>query len=283
MLKTSHKLKKIFILSCMCSTTFYLGSQIMTYTEAAFTHTTKVEGTISAAIIFPKTVNQLKDQAEQHKQIILYEYGEMKSKLAVTTTEEIEQAIVVWKQGREKIASEKEALQKVYNSIEDPYKQIQEESKVNKGESFKQVSSYVNEGFHIIKEKYDYVEKEFDLPKIDEQIQKFQQLLIDETKRKAEEQKKLEENKKLEEQIKLEESKKLEEKVKLEESKKLEEQKKLEESKKLEEQKKIETDKQSEKVEHEKFASVDQGKQEEKNNTVSEGTKEQSTNSQGAN
>ena len=66
-------------------------------------------------------------------------------------TQEIEQALVIWKQGREKIASERESLQKVYKSIEEPYNQVQEELKGHTTESNKQVFSYVNAGFHIIK------------------------------------------------------------------------------------------------------------------------------------
>ena len=114
MLKRPRNLKKMLILPCVCSITFYLGSQVMTHTEAAFIHETKVEATLSTAIIFPKTVNTLKEQAEQHKQFIEHEYGTMKGKLKATSIEEIEQAIVVWQQGREKITSEKEALQNVY-------------------------------------------------------------------------------------------------------------------------------------------------------------------------
>ncbi|PHD99203.1 ErpL protein, partial [Bacillus wiedmannii] len=194
MLKTPRKLKKMLILPCMCSITFYLGSQIMTYTEAAFIHETKVEAALSTAIIFPKTVDTLKEEAEKHKQFIEHQYGEMKGKLAVTSREEIEQAIVVWQQGREKIASEEEALQNVYTAIETPYNQIQEELKVNKSESIQQVVVYVNEGFLSIKEKRDYIVKEVSLQAIDEQIQTLQKLLKDETVKKQNE---IEEQKKV--------------------------------------------------------------------------------------
>ncbi|WP_072181206.1 DUF4047 domain-containing protein, partial [Bacillus cereus] len=201
--------------------------------------------TISTASIFPKTVDQLIEQAKQHKEVILHEYKEMKSKLNVKSTQEIEQALVIWKQGREKIAAERESLQKVYKSIEQPYNQVQEELKGNTTESNKQVFSYVNAGFHIVKENCQYVDKEVNLQAIDKQIQDFEKLLVDETakqvseaeKQKELEEKKQEEVKKLEEK-KQEEVKKLEEK-KQEEAKKLEE-KKQEEAKKLEEKKKQE-------------------------------------------
>ncbi|HDR4422993.1 TPA: DUF4047 domain-containing protein, partial [Bacillus cereus] len=195
MLKTPRKLKKMLILPCMCSITFYLGSQIMTYTEAAFIHETKVEAALSTAIIFPKTVDTLKEEAEKHKQSIEHEYGEMKGKLTITSIEEIEQAIVVWQQGREKIASDEEALQNVYTAIEAPYNQIQEELKVNKSESIQQVAVYVNEGFQSIKEKRDYIVKEVSLQVIDEQIQILHQQLNDAIE--AEAQMKVEEEKKV--------------------------------------------------------------------------------------
>ncbi|MBH0347615.1 hypothetical protein BK731_03700 [Bacillus thuringiensis serovar muju] len=249
MLKPPRKFKKMLILPCLCSITFYLGSQMMTYTEAAFIHETKVAATISTASIFPKTVDQLIEQAKQHKEVILNEYEGMKSKLTVSSAQELEQALVIWKKGREKIAIERESLQKVYKSIEEPYNQVQEELKGNTTESNKRVFSYVNAGFHIVKENCEYVDKEVNLQVIDKQIQDFEKLLVDETAKQlseAEKQKELEESKKQEEAKKLEESKKQEEAKKLEESKKQEEAKKLEESKKQEEAKKLEESKKQE-------------------------------------
>ncbi|WP_377866410.1 DUF4047 domain-containing protein [Bacillus sp. R86525] len=254
MLKTPRKFKKMLILPCLCSITFYLGSQMMTYTEAAFIHETKVQATISTASIFPKTVDQLTEQAKQHKEVILHEYEEMKSKVTFTSTQELEQVLVTWKQGREKITAERELLQKVYVSIENPYNKVKEELTGDKSESNKQVFSYVNAGFHIVKEHCEYVDKEVNLQVIDKQIQAFEKLLVDETtkqknleeSKKQEEAKKLEESKKQEEAKKLEESRKQEEAKKLEESKKQEEAKKLEESKKQEEAKKLEESKKQE-------------------------------------
>ncbi|WP_144488619.1 DUF4047 domain-containing protein [Bacillus nitratireducens] len=254
MLKAPRKFKKMLILPCLCSITFYLGSQMMTYTEAAFIHETKVQATISTASIFPKTVDQLTKQAIQHKEVILHEYGEMKSKLTFTSTQELEQTLATWKQGREKIVAERELLQKVYVSIENPYNEVKEELKKNKSEPTKQVFSYVNAGFHIVKENCEYVDKEVNLQVIDKQIQAFEKLLVDEIEKqknleeskKQEEAKKLEESKKQEEAKKLEESKKQEEAEKLEENKKQEEAKKLEESKKQEEAKNLEESKKQE-------------------------------------
>ncbi|MEI3891104.1 MULTISPECIES: DUF4047 domain-containing protein [Bacillus] len=248
MLKPPRKFKKMLILPCLCSITFYLGSQMMTYTEAAFIHETKVEATISTASIFPKTVDQLIEQAKQHKEVILHEYEGMKLKETATSTQELEQALVTWKQGREKIVAEREALQKVYKSIEEPYNQVQEELKGNTTASNKQVFSYVNAGFHKVKVNCEYVDKEVNLQVIDKKIQDFEKLLVDETAKQvseAEKQKELEEKKKQEEAKKLEESKKQEEAKKLEE-KKQEEAKKLEEKKKQEEAKKLEESKKQE-------------------------------------
>ncbi|MDC6154802.1 DUF4047 domain-containing protein [Bacillus albus] len=235
MLKRPRNLKKMLILPCMCSISFYLGSQIMTYTEAAFIHETKVEAALSTAIIFPKTVDTLKEEAEKYKQSIEHEYGEMKGKLAVTSIEEIQQAIVVWQQGREKVASEEAALQNVYTVIEAPYNQIQEELKVNKSESIQQVAVYVNEGFHSIKEKRDYIVKEVSLQAIDEQIQILHQQLNDAIEAEAQ--------------------------MKKEEEKKIEEKKQAEEQKQMEEQKQVETAKKTAEGNHEKNTSTEHEKQ----------------------
>ncbi|OOZ86847.1 DUF4047 domain-containing protein [Bacillus cereus] len=272
MLKPPRKLKKMLILTCLCSITFYLGSQMMTYTEATFIHETKVAATISTASIFPKTVDQLIEQAKQHKEVILHEYEEMKSKLNVKSTQEIEQALVIWKQGREKIAAERESLQKVYKSIEEPYNQVQEELKGNTTESNKQVFSYVNAGFHIVKENCEYIDKEVNLQVIDKQIQDFEKLLVDETAKQvseAEKQKELEEKK--QEEVKKQEEKKQEEKKqeekkqeekKQEEAKKLEE-KKQEEAKKLEEKKQEEAKKLEEKKKQEEAKNQEESKKQE--------------------
>ena len=258
MLKQPRKFKKMLILPCLCSITFYLGSQMMTYTEAAFIHETKVEATISTASIFPKTVDQLIEQAKQHKEVILHEYEGMKSKLTVSSAQELEQALVIWKQGREKIATERESLQKVYKSIEEPYNQVQEELKGNGNESNKQVFSYVNAGFHIMKENCEYVDKEVNLQVIDKQIQDFEKLLVDETAKQVSE---AEKQKELEEKKKQEEAKKLEEK-KQEEAKKLEE-KKQEEAKKLEEKKQEEAKKLEEKKKQEEAKKLEESKKQE--------------------
>ncbi|MGG0300589.1 DUF4047 domain-containing protein [Bacillus albus] len=265
MLKPPRKFKKMLILPCLCSITFYLGSQMMTYTEAAFVHETKVTATISTASIFPKTVDQLTEQAKKHKEVILREYEGMKSKVIVTSTQELEQALVTWKQGREKIVAERELLQKVYVSIEGPFNQVQEQLKGNKNESNKQVFSYVNAGYHIVKENCEYVDKEVNLQVIDKQIQDFEKLLVDETA-KLEESKKQEEAKKLEESKKQEEAKKLEESKKQEEAKKLEESKKQEEAKKLEEKKQEEARKLEEKKQEQAKKLEEKKKQEEQKN-----------------
>ncbi|GAB6466193.1 hypothetical protein bcgnr5371_27450 [Bacillus cereus] len=270
MLKPPRKFKKMLILPCLCSITFYLGSQMMTYTEASFVHETKVTATISTASIFPKTVDQLIEQAKEHKEVILHEYEGMKSKETATSIQELEQALITWKQGREKITAEREALQKVYKSIEEPYNQVQEELKGNTTESNKQVFSYVNAGFHKVKENCEYVDKEVNLQVIDKKIQDFEKLLVDETAKQVsevEKQKELEEKKKQEEAKKLEESKKQEEAKKQEEKKqeeaKKQEEKKQEEAKKLEEKKQEEAKKLEEKKKLEEAKKQEESKKQE--------------------
>ncbi|KFM98714.1 DUF4047 domain-containing protein [Bacillus clarus] len=216
MLKTPHKLKKMLILPCMCSITFYLGSQVMTYTEAAFVHETKVQGTISTAVIFPKTIDTLMKEAEEHRQFIFHEYEEMNTKLVVDSVGGIEQAINVWKQGREKIVSERDALQKVYIALEDPYKQIKENLKSNNDESTQQLFSIVSEGLSTVKGICEDTDKQINLQKIDEKIRILEQSLQHEITKQANEvakQKEVEEQQKLEQQKQLQEAERNKEKA----------------------------------------------------------------------
>ena len=121
---------------------------MMTYTEAAFIHETKVQATISTASIFPKTVNTLTEQAKQHKEVILHEYGRDEIESNFHFHSRIRTGDCSGSKDVRKLLTERELLQKVYAAIENPYNKVKEELKGNKSESNKQVFSYVNAGFH---------------------------------------------------------------------------------------------------------------------------------------
>ena len=90
----------------------------------------------------------------------MHEYKEMKSKLNVRSISGDRTGAYGSKDAR-KIAAERErVVTKVYKSIEEPYNQVQEELKGHTTESNKQVFSYVNAGFHIVKRNCEYIDKE---------------------------------------------------------------------------------------------------------------------------
>lgn len=208
MLKTSKRIKTMLILPCMCAGAFYMSSQIVTHTEAAFVKEQQVQGVISAAPVFPKTIDVLKNNAQQHEQSILHAYDKMKKELETTSVEALEKKLNLWKEQREKIVPEREALQSVYVEIETYYNELIEHEKNNHLESTQQITQSTRAGLEFIKKICENVDKQVNLQKIDEQIQGFQKQ-IDEEKAKQ----KLLEQSKDEEKAKqklLEQSKKLE-------------------------------------------------------------------------
>lgn len=194
MSKTSKRIKAMLILPCMCSAAFYMGSQIVTHTEAAFVKEQQVQGVISAAPVFPKTIDVLKKDAQQHEQSILHAYDEMNKATETTSLEALEKKLNLWKGQREKIAPEREALQNIYIEIENYYNQLVESEKNNHLESNQQLIQSTQAGLAFIKKVCENVDKQVNLQKIDEQIQEFQKQIDDE----KEKQKLLEQSKQVE-------------------------------------------------------------------------------------
>ncbi|MDM5187573.1 DUF4047 domain-containing protein [Bacillus sp. DX4.1] len=193
MSKSSNKIKTILILPCMCSITFYLGSQVVTYTEASFVDETKIQSAISTAIVFPKTIDTLTKEAGEHERSILNAYEEMLRVGEPDSVAALEQQEKVWKQQREKMKPAYEALQKIYAEIEGYYNQTVESTKNNNNESSQQVLQYVQAGFTAVKSIRDNVDKQVNLQQIDEKIVSLQKQIEEEKAKvllqKAEEEK----------------------------------------------------------------------------------------------
>ncbi|HEK9100235.1 DUF4047 domain-containing protein [Bacillus pfraonensis] len=168
MLKSSKKIKTMLMLPCMCSMAFYMGSQVVTYTEAAFVNETKVYSTVSTAIVFPKTIDTLMKEAEQHENFILKVAEGMNKETKADSVEVLEQKVQQWREQFEKVKVEREALQQIYAEIEDYYKQSVENVRVNNSDSSKQVLQYVQGGFTKVGSMKDNIDKKVSVQKIEE-------------------------------------------------------------------------------------------------------------------
>ncbi|MDM5153907.1 DUF4047 domain-containing protein [Bacillus sp. DX1.1] len=192
MSKSSKKIKTILMLPCMCSIAFYLGSQVVTYTEASFVNETKIQSAISTAIVFPKTIDTLTKEAVQHERSILNAYEEMLRVGEPDSVAALQQQEKVWKQQHEKMKPAYEALQKIYTEIEGHYNQAVESTKNNKSESSQQVLQYVQAGFTAVKSIRDNVDKQVNLQQIDEKIVSLQKQIEEEAKKASKEQQEVE-------------------------------------------------------------------------------------------
>ncbi len=80
-----------------------MGAQIVTHTEATFVTEQKVQGSIAAAPVFPKTIYTLKQTAKRHEKVILQVYENMKKEVEEEASIEVlENRLVSWKEQREK-------------------------------------------------------------------------------------------------------------------------------------------------------------------------------------
>ena len=169
MKKSSKKVRNILIFPCICSMTFYMGSQVVTHTEASFLNQQKVEATISTAMVFPKTIEKLTVEAKQHQETIFNHYNAINN-AGDGTVAELEEKLAAWKQHREAIKTEIAALQVNLTEIDSYYKTAVEDAKKNKEGSAQEVLKYVQTGFNDIQSIHSEVDKQAVLQKVDERI-----------------------------------------------------------------------------------------------------------------
>ncbi|ABS21327.1 DUF4047 domain-containing protein [Bacillus cytotoxicus] len=180
--KALKRIKMMLVFPCMCSVAFYMGAQIVTHTEAAFVTEQKVQGSIAAAPVFPKTIYTLKQTAKQHEKVILQVYENMKKEVEEEASIEVlENRLVSWKEQREKVAFERELLQKIYIEMEGYYHQLQE------SHSQEQLQS-VKENLNVINMICKNVDKAAGIQKIDEEIRTLQKQVDAEKGKKLHEQ-----------------------------------------------------------------------------------------------
>ncbi|MGG2093115.1 DUF4047 domain-containing protein [Bacillus sp. S13(2024)] len=184
MKKSSKKVRNMLILPCICSMAFYMGSQVVTYTEASFASQQTVEATLSSATVFPKTIEKLTEEAGQHREAILNHYNVISSgENSTVNVTELEGVLAAWKQHREAIQAEIGALANIYTEIELYYNKVAEEVQADNKESTQVVFKYVQDGFTTIQNICSDVDKQVVLQKIDEHIQALEKQ-IDEEKTK---------------------------------------------------------------------------------------------------
>ncbi|MEH6890163.1 DUF4047 domain-containing protein [Bacillus sp. JJ864] len=184
MKKSTKKVRNILILPCVCSIAFYMGSQVVTHTEASYVNQQKVEATLSTAIVFPKTIEKLTGEAKQHKEAIFNHFNAI-NHAGKGTAAELEGKLVAWKQHREAIKTEIAALQANFTEIESYYKTAVEDVKKNKESSAQEVLKYVQTGFNEVQSIRSEVEKQAVLQKVDERIGALEKQINEEKKKQA--------------------------------------------------------------------------------------------------
>lgn len=189
--KTPNKVKRALVLPCICSIAFYMGSQIVTHTEAAFSTQQVVKPVLSAAIVFPKTIEDLVKKAEGHSSTISYYYSEINNAaIGHGTVMEMEEQYSLWQQRRGDIQNELTALHTVYAEIDSYYNMATENVKKNDVPSAHDVLEYVQAGFEQVQHMKNGINEEAMFQTIDSNIAALGQAIEDEKQRLLEEEKK---------------------------------------------------------------------------------------------
>ncbi|MEI4830255.1 DUF4047 domain-containing protein [Bacillus sp. FJAT-53711] len=198
MKKPTKKVRNMLILPCVCSIAFYMGSQVVTYTEASFSNQQTVEATLSTATVFPKTIEKLTEEARQHREAAFNHYNVISSGAnSHATVAELESKLATWKQNREAIQTEIAALGTIYTEIESYYNKVVEETQAENKESTQAVFKYVQAGFTTIQSIHSDVDKQAISQKADEKIRALEKQINEEkTKQENEKQKQANEKQK---------------------------------------------------------------------------------------
>ncbi|KYG26346.1 hypothetical protein AZF08_16270 [Bacillus gaemokensis] len=187
MSKVSRKFKSALVLTCMCSMSFYMGATVIGNTEAKFLNEKKVDSVVSAAIVFPKTIENITKEAQLKELEILKTYQSMMQDAQTSTSvEDMEKVLVNWQQQREKLLLNQQVLQNIYTEVEGYYKQISETVKVGNTKASQEVLAYVQNGFTNIKNIKSNTEQQASIQKIDE-MNGLLQTKINEAKQKQQE------------------------------------------------------------------------------------------------
>jgi hypothetical protein len=152
MRRTFHQ---YIIFPCLCCLFFYLGNQLVGETEAKFSIQAKAQPIeVSAAIVFPATIEQLEDTAEENVMSMKENYQSILSTTPVETLEELQVQL-------SKISAN---VQELYIQM-DNLIAVYEELSLYKNNN--QELAYVHEGFQSVKGLRNEVLASIDFSKVE--------------------------------------------------------------------------------------------------------------------
>jgi Domain of unknown function (DUF4047) len=171
------------LIVCISCIGLYCLSSVVGYTEATFTELEKRTSSISAAPVFPETIENHKQKAEELSKEII----ELDQLIVSTSTDSsTNEKISTLEEMKNQLINKIEELEALHDKVEDLLKEIS--TNQSKDSGYKEVIKYVEDGLVFIKAKVTHTQQSVDLKKDDDVI-----LTLQKTLEKAEKQKVIEE------------------------------------------------------------------------------------------
>ncbi|UPM53776.1 DUF4047 domain-containing protein [Gottfriedia acidiceleris] len=118
--------KKVSIIVSLCSIQFYLAMQTVGQTEATFTSQASSEQVVSAAIVFPKTIQQLEIAAKDHSIRANHLYKSILKKSITGNSSELSNLLTTVLNEEHELNNEIKRLQSIQEQLNSYHNQIHE-------------------------------------------------------------------------------------------------------------------------------------------------------------
>lgn len=173
---------KAIMVPCLCCISFYSGNLLVGETEASFSSQINMEPVkVSAAFVFPRTIEQLENQAEQIAGKMDKQYQAIFSSSSGASLQEMMDQQNQVTTGEKELISQYNMLQKVLNEMNAFHNQIDQQK------DLQSTYDYVQKGFQHVQGVWTRVQNNIDFQKVEE-IRQSLQLKIDELERNNQEQ-----------------------------------------------------------------------------------------------
>ncbi|UOQ94657.1 DUF4047 domain-containing protein [Halobacillus shinanisalinarum] len=165
-------LRKVTVLTCLCSITFYLTSSVVDETEAGFTEQEVATSMITAAVVFPETIDELVKEAEKLSTRLNDTYDHvLHVALDGLTINQTEAKLEEVQGERKEIKSHLQSLRDIYDKVKE---YVERARTSDLGEDS---HKYVQAGLNKIQKLFEKASEREDSPQLDRVITALQEEL----------------------------------------------------------------------------------------------------------
>jgi hypothetical protein len=153
--------KKVSIIVSLCSIQFYLAMQTVGQTEATFSSQASSEQIVSAAIVFPKTIQQLENAAKDHSTRANHLYRSILKTSINGTGSELSNLLTTVLNEEHEINNEIKSLQSIQEQLNSYHNQIHELPETEQSNY-----EYERKGYQVVNQLIQQLNKTINLQKI---------------------------------------------------------------------------------------------------------------------